>query len=203
MKLYDSKVAPNPRRARIFLAEKGITVPTEQVDIMLMQHKTPEYTAINPLQRMPALVLDDGTVITESIAICRYFEMLQPNPPLFGVGAKDVAIVEMWNRRAEINFFSNVAAVFRHTHPAMKELEIPQIAAWAEANRPRVTSFLELLDRELSNREFVAGDRFTIADITMQVAVDFMKPGRLAMPEGAKNVKRWHAAVSARPSASA
>jgi glutathione S-transferase len=122
---------------------------------------------------------------------------------LFGVGAKDIAIVEMWNRRAEINFFSNVAAVFRHTHPAMKELEIPQIAAWAEANRPRVTSFLELLDRELSNREFVAGDRFTIADITMQVAVDFMKPGRLAMPEGAKNVKRWHAAVSARPSASA
>jgi len=203
MKLYDSKVAPNPRRARIFLAEKGITVPTEQVDIMLMQHKTPEYTAINPLQRMPALVLDDGTVITESIAICRYFEMLQPDPPLFGVGAKDVAIVEMWNRRAEINFFSNVAAVFRHTHPAMKELEIPQIAAWAEANRPRVTSFLELLDRELSNREYVAGDRFTIADITMQVAVDFMKPGRLAMPEGAKNVKRWHAAVSARPSASA
>ncbi len=203
MKLYDSKVAPNPRRARIFLAEKGITVPTEQVDIMLMQHKTPEYTAINPLQRMPALVLDDGTVITESIAICRYFEMLQPDPPLFGVGAKDIAIVEMWNRRAEINFFSNVAAVFRHTHPAMKELEIPQIAAWAEANRPRVTSFLELLDRELSNREFVAGDRFTIADITMQVAVDFMKPGRLTMPEGAKNVKRWHAAVSARPSASA
>ena len=203
MKLYDSRVAPNPRRTRIFLAEKGITVPTEQVDIMLMQHKTPEYTAINPLQRMPALVLDDGTVITESIAICRYFEMLQPDPPLFGVGAKDIAIVEMWNRRAEINFFSNVAAVFRHTHPAMKELEIPQIAAWAEANRPRVTSFLELLDRELSDREFVAGDRFTIADITMQVAVDFMKPGRLAMPEGAKNVKRWHAAVSARPSASA
>jgi glutathione S-transferase len=203
MKLYDSKVAPNPRRARIFLAEKGITVPTEQVDIMLMQHKTPEYTAINPLQRMPALVLDDGTIITESIAICRYFEVLQPDPPLFGVGAKDIAIVEMWNRRAEINFFSNVAAVFRHTHPAMKELEIPQIAAWAEANKPRVTSFLELLDRELSNREFVAGDRFTIADITMQVAVDFMKPGRLAMPEGAKNVKRWHAAVSARPSASA
>lgn len=203
MKLYDSKVAPNPRRARIFLAEKGITVQTEQIDIMLMQHKTPEYTAINPLQRMPALVLDDGTIITESIAICRYFEVLQPDPPLFGVGAKDIAIVEMWNRRAEINFFSNVAAVFRHTHPAMKELEIPQIAAWAEANRPRVTSFLELLDRELSNREYVAGDRFTIADITMQVAVDFMKPGRLAMPEGAKNVKRWHAAVSARPSASA
>src|ERR1035438_4517649 len=101
MKLYDSRPAPNPRRTRIFLAEKGITLPTEQVDIMTMQHKTPEYTAINPLQRMPALVLDDGTVITESIAICRYFEVLQPEPPLFGVGAKEIALVEMWNRRAE------------------------------------------------------------------------------------------------------
>jgi len=203
MKLYDSKVAPNPRRTRIFLAEKGITIPTEQVDIMKFEHKTPEYAAINPLQRMPALVLDDGTVITESIAICRYFEMLNLNPPLFGVGAKESAIVEMWNRRAEINFFSNVAAVFRHSHPAMKELEVPQVPAWAEANRPRVTWFLELLDRELAKREFVAGDRYTVADITMQVAIDFMKPGRLTMPEGTANVKRWHAAVSARPSASA
>jgi glutathione S-transferase len=203
MKLYDSRVAPNPRRTRIFLAEKGITLPTEQVDMMKMQHKTPEYTAINPLQRMPSLVLDDGTVITESIAICRYFEMLHPEPPMFGVGAKESAIVEMWNRRAEINFFSNVAAVFRHTHPAMKELEVPQVPAWADANRPRVTWFLELINRELAKREFIAGDRFTIADITMQVAVDFMKPGRLAMPEGVDNVRRWHAAVSARPSATA
>src|SRR5437588_4680046 len=89
MKLYDSKMAPNPRRTRIFLAEKGIDVPTEQVDMMKMEHRTTEYTAINPLQRMPALVLDDGTVITESLAICRYFEALQPEPPLFGVGAKE------------------------------------------------------------------------------------------------------------------
>ena len=203
MKLYDSRLAPNPRRTRIFLAEKGITIPTEQVDMMAMQHRTPAYTAINPLQRMPSLILDDGTIITESIAICRYFEMLNPNPPLFGVGPKESAIVEMWNRRAEINFFSNVAAVFRHSHPAMKELEVPQVPAWAEANRPRVTWFIELLDHELANREFVAGDRYTVADITMQVAVDFMKPGKLAMPEGASNVKRWHAAVSARPSARA
>ena len=203
MKLYDSKSAPNPRRARIFLAEKGIALPTEQVDIMAMQHKTPEYAAINPLQRMPALVLDDGTVITESIAICRYFEMLQPNPPLFGVGAKEMALVEMWNRRAEINFFSNVAAVFRHLHPAMKELEVPQVPAWAEANKPRVTWFIELLDRELGKREFIAGDRFSIADITALVAMDFMKPARLALPGDATNVNRWHAAVSARPSASA
>jgi glutathione S-transferase len=91
MKLYDSKMAPNPRRTRVFLAEKGISVPAEQVDMMKMEHRTPEYTAINPLQRMPALVLDDGTVITESIAICRYFEALQPAPPLFGTGAKEIA----------------------------------------------------------------------------------------------------------------
>jgi glutathione S-transferase len=203
MKLYDSRLAPNPRRTRIFLAEKGLTIPTEQVDMVAMQHKTPEYTAINPLQRMPALVLDDGTILTESIAICRYFEMLHPDPPLFGVGPKDAAIVEMWNRRAEINFLANVAAVFRHTHPAMKDLEVPQVPAWAEANRPRVTGFLELMDHELASREFIAGDRYTVADITMQVAVDFMKPSRLTMPEGASNVKRWHAAVSARPSAKA
>ena len=203
MKLYDSKLAPNPRRARIFLAEKGISVPTEQIDIPTLQHKTPEYTAINPLQRMPALVLDDGTIITESIAICRYFEMLHPEPPLFGVGPKEAAIVEMWNRRAEINFFANVAAVFRHPHPAMKDLEGPQVPAWAEANRPSVAWFLEMLDRELAEWEFIAGDRYTVADITMQVAVDFMKPGRLVMPDGVSNVRRWHAAVSARPSACA
>jgi glutathione S-transferase len=203
MKLYDSNFAPNPRRVRIFLAEKGIAVPTERVDIARQEHKTPEYAAINPLQRMPSLVLDDGTIITESIAICRYFEMLRPEPPLFGVGSKDAAIVEMWNRRAEINFLASVAAVFRHTHPAMKELELPQVPAWAEANRPRVSWFLEMLDRELATREFVAGDRYTVADITMQVAVDFMKPGRLSMPDGAANMKRWHTAVSARPSAGA
>ncbi|HET9715689.1 MAG TPA: glutathione S-transferase [Pseudolabrys sp.] len=203
MKLYDSKLAPNPRRTRIFLAEKGLQLPTEQIDIAAKQHKTPEYAAINPLQRMPALVLDDGTVITESIAICRYFEMLHPEPPLFGVGPKDSAMVEMWNRRVEMNFFGCVAAVFRHTHPAMKELEVPQVPAWAEANRPRVTSFLEMLDRELAGREFIAGDRYTVADITMQVAVDFMKPARLEIPENAANVRRWHAGVSARPSARA
>ena len=203
MKLYDSKQAPNPRRARIFLAEKGITLPTEQVDIMTLQHKTPEYTAINPLQRMPALVLDDGTIITESMAICRYFEAVQPEAPLFGVGAKEIALVEMWNRRAEINFFSNVAAVFRHLHPAMKELEVPQVPAWAEANKPRVAWFLQLLDGELAKREFIAGDRYSVADITALVAVDFMKPARLTMPDDISNVKRWHAAVSARPSARA
>lgn len=203
MKLYDSKMAPNPRRTRIFLAEKGIELPIEQVDIMAKQHYSPEYSAINPLQRMPALVLDDGTVISESIAICRYFEALQPEPPLFGVGAKDIAIVEMWQRRCELSLFFPVAQVFRHTHPAMKELEVPQVPAWAEANRPRVVDVLRILDAELGKRSFVAGERYTVADITALCAVDFMKPARIAVPEELANLKRWHAEVSARPSAKA
>ena len=203
MKLYDSGRAPNPRRTRIFLAEKGISLPTQQVDMMAMQHKTAEYTAINPLQRMPALELDDGTIITESIAICRYFEAVQPEPPLFGVGAKEIALVEMWNRRCELNLLFTVAHVFRHSHPAMKDLEVPQVPAYAEAMRPRAIWFLELLEKELAKREFIAGEHYSVADITTLVAVDFMKPARLMMPEGASHVKRWHAAVSARPSAKA
>jgi glutathione S-transferase len=203
VKLYDSKMAPNPRRTRIFLAEKGIEVPMEQVDILALQHKTPEYTAINPLQRMPALVLDDGTVICESLAICRYFEALQPEPPLFGTGPREIGLVEMWSRRTENNLFATVAAVFRHTHPAMKELEVPQVPAWAEVNKPRVMDFLKLLDRQLGEHEFIAGDRYTVADITAQVTIDFMKVPRLAVPDELTNVKRWHAAVSARPSAKA
>ncbi|MDI1347377.1 MAG: glutathione S-transferase [Pseudolabrys sp.] len=203
MKLYDTKTAPNPRRARIFLAEKGITVPTEQVDMTTFQHRTPEYTAINPFQRMPALVLDDGTVITESMAICRYFEELQPEPALFGQGAKEIALVEMWNRRCEINYFANVAAVFRHLHPAMKEYEVPQVPAYAEAMRPKAIWFLELLDKELATREFIAGANYSVADITTLVAYDFMKPSRIVVPDNLGHVKRWHAAVSARPSAKA
>jgi glutathione S-transferase len=203
MKLYDSKMAPNPRRVRVFLAEKGIKVPTEQVDMMTKQHLTPEYTAINPLQRMPALVLDDGAVISESIAICRYFEALRPQPPLFGTGPTEIATVEMWNRRCELNLLSSVAHVFRHTHPAMKELEVPQVAAWAEANRPRVIDFLRILDAGLASHPFIAGEHFTVADITALCAVDFMKPARIAVPDELTNVKRWHAEVAARPSAKA
>ena len=203
MKLYDSKMAPNPRRARIFLAEKGISVPTEQVAIESKQHLTPEYASVNPLQRMPALELDDGTVITESIAICRYFEAVQPEPPLFGTGAKEIALVEMWNRRCELNLLFAVAQVFRHTHPAMKELEVPQVPAWADANRPRVADFLKLLDDQLKDNEFIAGAHYTVADITALCAVDFMKPARIPMPEGLSNLQRWRDAVSARPSARA
>lgn len=203
MKLYDSGRAPNPRRVRIFLAEKGITVPTEQVDMMAGAHRTPEYTAINPLQRMPALVLDDGTIITESIAICRYFEAQQPNPPLFGTGALESALVEMWNRRCEINLLLTVANVFRHLHPAAATLEVPQVPAWGEANKPRVMEFLKIFDDQLGKRRYAAGDRFSVADITALCAVDFLKPAKIELPAELTNVKRWHAEVGARPSARA
>jgi glutathione S-transferase len=203
MKLYDGGRAPNPRRVKVFLAEKGLTVPLEQVDLGKLAHKQPEYTAINPLQRVPALELDDGTILTESMAICRYFESLHPEPRLFGHGAKDEAMVEMWQRRVEFHLLVPISQVFRHAHPAMKEMEVPQVPAWAESNKPRVTEFLEILDRELKDRRFVAGDRYTVADITGLVCIDFMKPAKLAVPESLSNLKRWHAEVSARPSAKA
>jgi glutathione S-transferase len=202
MKLYDGGRAPNPRRVRIFLAEKGLSVPIEKIDLAALQHKSAEFTALNPLQRVPVLVLDDGTVITESIAICRYFEALRPQPPLFGRGATEEALVEMWNRRVELNLYSAVSAVFRHLHPAMKELE-NQIPEWGEANKPRVMDFLALLNRELKDRLFIAGDHYSVADITALVAIDLMKPAKLAMPEGMVNIQRWHAQVCERASATA
>jgi glutathione S-transferase len=203
MKLYDGGRAPNPRRVKIYLAEKGLTVPLEQVDLGAMAHKSPAYTAVNPMQRVPALQLDDGTIITESIAICRYFEALHPEPPLFGAGAKDAATVEMWERRIEFHLLGPISQVFRHSHPAMKEMEVPQVPAWADANRPRVLDFLAVLDRQLADRRYVAGDRYSVADITGLVAMDFMKPAKLAPPEELANIKRWHAELSARPSAKA
>jgi glutathione S-transferase len=203
MKLYNTRVAPNQRRVRIFLAEKGVSVPMVEVDLGKMEHKTPDYVAVNPLQRTPALVLDDGTVISESIAICRYFEELHPEPPLFGTGALERAMVEMWQRRLEFGLFGAVAAAFRHLHPAMAQMEVPQVPAWGETNKPKVLEFLAFLDRHLADRDFVCGSRFTVADITGLIAIDFMKPARIAVPDEAANVRRWHAALAARPSAAA
>ena len=129
MKLYDGGRAPNPRRVKVYLAEKGLSIPIEQVDLGKLAQKSPAYTAINPLQRVPALQLDDGTIITESMAICRYFESLHPDPPLFGRGAKEAALVEMWERRMEFHLLGPVSHVFRNSHPAMKEMEVPQVPA--------------------------------------------------------------------------
>ncbi len=203
MKLYDAGRAPNPRRVRVFLAEKGVTVPVISIDLARLEHKAPAYVAVNPLQRTPALELDDGTVISESIAICRYFEELHAEPPLFGTGALERAHVEMWQRRLEFGLLGTVAAVFRHLHPAMAEMEVPQVAAWGETNKPRVIEFLRFLDGELADRRFIAGDRFSVADITGLVGLDFMKPAKLSLPDELANVRRWHAELAARPSARA
>jgi glutathione S-transferase len=203
MMVYDGGRAPNPRRVRIFLAEKGVSLPTLEVDLGKMEHKAPDYVAVNPLQRTPALALDDGTVIAESIAICRYFEELHPEPPLFGTGPLERALVEMWQRRIEFGLLGPIAAAFRHLHPAMAQIEVPQVPAWGESNKPKVLEFLAFLDRHLADREFVCGEDFTVADITGLVAIDFMKPARVALPDEAAHVRRWHAALAARPSATA
>jgi glutathione S-transferase len=202
MKIVQTKTAPNPRRVRIFLAEKGIEVPYEEVDI-LKGLKTPEFTQLNPLQRVPVLVLDDGTPISETMAICRYFEETKPEPALFGKGAKQRALIEMWNRRMELGLLACVAAAFRHLHPAAAQLEVPQVPAWGEANKPRAQELLQIMDQELGKRRFIAGDDYTVADITALVAVDFAKPARVERPPGLSNLERWHKEVSARPSAKA
>jgi glutathione S-transferase len=203
MKLYDAGRAPNPRRVRIFLAEKGVEVPVVPVDIGRLEHRTPAFEALNPVMRTPVLELDDGSVISESIAICRYFEEIHPEPPLFGTGAVGRARVEMWQRRLEFGLLGTVAAVFRHLHPAMVEMEVPQVAVWGEANKPKVIESLQLLDRHLADHAFVCGDVYTVADITGLVAIDFMKPSKLTVPDEMKNVRRWHGEIAARPSARA
>ncbi|MGD9916338.1 MAG: glutathione S-transferase [Rhizobiaceae bacterium] len=203
MKLFDGGRAPNPRRVRIYLAEKGIEVPLVPVDMSALEHKKEPVTTRNPLQRLPVLELDDGTIIAESIAICRYFEELHPEPALFGRGALGKARVEMWQRRLELHLLGAVAAAFRHIHPAMKEWEVPQMPEWGEVNKPKAVDFLRILDRELAGREFVAGDDYSVADITGLVALDFMKPARIQVPPELTNVLRWHAQLAARPSAGA
>ncbi len=203
MKLFDGGRAPNPRRVRVFLAEKGIEVPLVPVDMGANEHKQEAVSSRNPLRRLPVLELDDGTVLTETVAICRYFEELHPQPALFGEGALGKAMVEMWQRRMELNLFLPVGFAFRHLHPAMKGWEVPQIPEWGEANKPKVVEFLHLLDGELAGRRFAAGDAYSTADITGMIAIDFMKPARIEVPAECRSVRRWYGEVSARPSASA
>lgn len=203
MRILETRQAPNPRRVRIFLAEKGITVPFEELDLMKGALKSPDFTRLNPFQKVPVLVLDDGTAISETMAICRYFEETTPEPPLFGVGPVGRATVEMWNRRMELGLLQSVASAFRHLHPAMAHLEVPQVAAWGEANKPRVLDILKTLDGHLASSQFIAGGAYSVADITAMVAIDFMKPARIARPEGHPNLDRWYAEVSARPSSKA
>jgi glutathione S-transferase len=202
-KILQTRTAPNPRRVRIFLAEKGLEVPFEELDLVKGELKSPQFTQLNWFQRVPVLVLDDGTAIAETMAICRYIEETQPEPALLGKGPLGRAMVEMWNRRMELGLFLSVAQAFRHLHPAMAHLEVPQVAAWGEANKPRALEVIGFLDKELAKRPFIAGDEFSVADITTLVAVDFMKPARIQRPTELKNLERWYQDVSARPSAKA
>lgn len=203
MKFYDTPLAPNPRRVRVFMAEKGIDIPKVAIDLGRMEQKSEAFTAVNPRQRTPALELDDGTVITESVAICRYLEALQPEPNLFGRTPLEIGQIEMWSRRMELNLLATVAAAFRHLHPAMAAMEVPQVKEWGEVNRGRIVDELTFLDRHLKGRAFICCDRFTNADITALIGVDFIRPTRVPIPDDLVELKRWHAAVSARPSAQA
>src|SRR5580700_7499547 len=198
MKIYSSTVAPNPRRVRIFLAEKGIQVPYEDVDIGKAVNRQPEYKQkINPMGEVPVLELDDGTHIAESVAICRYFEELHPQPPMFGVGALERAQVEMWNRRMEYHLLLLVAQTFRNTSEFFKG-RIPQVPQFAEVTRAAAEKSYAWLDGELANRSFIAGDKFTIADITALCAVDFGRVSKIRIQPEQKNLARWREEVSGR-----
>ncbi|GAB4349003.1 MAG: glutathione S-transferase [Oricola sp.] len=185
---------------RIFLAEKGISLPLVPVDMERLGHRSEEIRSRNPLQRLPVLELDDGRVLSETIAICRYFEALCPQPALFGTEPFEQAEIEMWQRRVEFHFLYAVAQAFRHLHPAMAGWEEPQIAEWGEANKPKALEFMRLLDGELATRAHVAGGRFSVADITATVAADFCKPARIAIPAELEHFHRWYAAMRERPS---
>ena len=209
MILYDSKPAPNPRRVRVFLAEKGIEVPVQQVDIGKAESRRPAFLAKNPLGTLPVLELDDGTCIAESVAICRYFEETHPSPPLFGTDARDRALVEMWSRRTELEYWRYVTGCFQNTHKYFAD-RLEQVPAYGELCRKTARERLAWLDRELAERPFVAGPRYTIADITLLCAIDFgrvvdirIAPERLGLSAapGAARPRRRRAIGIRRPAA--
>ncbi len=203
MKLYDYKAGPNPRRVRIFLAEKGIDVPLVHTDIVKREQKTPEFLAKNPIGSIPVLELEDGTCISESVAICRYFEELHPEPPLFGRTPLEKAQIEMWLRRVELNFMVPVGMVWIHGHPLTARL-IKQIPEAAEQNRKRTQLGYALLNDQLANQDFVAGDDYSVVDAVLLASLDFAN-GLVGVPyeSSLTHLKRWHESVSARPSAEA
>lgn len=203
MKLYDAATAPNPRRVRIFIAEKGLDVPCEQVDIMKAVNRGEEFRRnVNPMGTLPVLELDDGTCIAETGAICRYFEEVQPDPPLLGVDAKDKAVVEMWNRRMELELFQPATLAFQQQHEFFKG-RVPQVPEYAAVSKAKAEKTLAWLDGVLADREHIAGARFTVADIVALCAVDFGRVTKIKLQPDQKNLARWHEQISARPSAKA
>lgn len=201
MKLYDGGRAPNPRRVQVFLKEKAIDIETQQLDLNALEHRTPTMLALNPTATVPFLVLDNGIVLSETIAICRYLEELNPEPALFGTMPLERATVEMWNRRAEFGFLMRVANSFRHLHPGAAVLEGEQVEAWGKKNQRLAAEYLDVLDAQLANNQFLAGDTFSVADITAIIAYQFFKPARIELPaQGLLAFKRWVNEIETRDS---
>ena len=204
MLFYDSpNPAPNPRRVRIFLAEKHVRVPSTPVSITAGEHKGADYLTVNPYGQTPSLALDNGTVLTESVAICRYLEALHPEPPLFGKGALNIAQIDMWTRRVELRLMTPLAMVWAHTHPFTVRVVKPQYKEFGESQRPRVTAAMAEFDRALQGREWLDGERYTIADIVLLTTIDFAAFVGVTMPEELTALADWHARATARPSAQA
>ncbi|MBL0923531.1 MAG: glutathione S-transferase family protein [Sphingomonadaceae bacterium] len=204
MLLYDAAApAPNPRRVRMYLAEKGISVPTKQLSIMSGEHKSAEFTAKYPPGQLPVLELDDGRMIGETIAICRYFEMLHPHPPMFGVGAASVAEVEMWLRRVELGFGMAIRNIWVHTHKLTARVVKQQYTDFGESNRPLAYAAMKTFDAALSKTPFLAGADYSIADIALLSTIDFARFIGVPIPDDTVALQDWHQRVSARPSASA
>ena len=203
MLFYDSpNPAPNPRRVRIFAAEKGIDLPLREISIPAREQKSEEFLRINPRGQTPALETDNGAVITESVAICRYLEALHPEPPLFGTAPQEIAHIEQWSRRVEMILMPAVGAVWVHTHPFTARLP-GRNAEWGEANRPRVEEAFRFFDHSLDGRAFLATDQYTIADILLLTTMDFAGFVGCGAPQDCAALWAWHERVSARPSAAA
>jgi glutathione S-transferase len=203
MILYDQQRAPNPRRVRWFMAEKGIDdIEIVETNIFTGEHKTPEYVGRAGLPNVPALTIDDDTTITESVAICRYLESNYPEPNLFGVGAKETAIIEMWTRRAEMMLATPLMLTVRHSHPALAAIET-QSAEFAGVQRKTAERALKFFDRRLGESEWLAGDRITIADIIAFCGIDFARMVKFRPDETLTNLNRWADAMRARPAAQA
>ena len=211
MKLYDSEQAPNPRRVRIFMAEKGISCEAEQLNIVLGENLSDAFLAVNPRGLLPTLVLDDGTVLDESVAICRYLEETHPEPALMGADALSKAQIEARQRHMEFDGLFSAAEAFRNAYPRFAKRglggnvgAVEAIPALVERGKASVLRFYNRLNEDLGQSRYVAGDAFTIADITALCAVDFASmAARVPVPESCENLARWHAEVSARPSARA
>jgi glutathione S-transferase len=194
--------APNPRRVRIFLAEKGIDLPETRVDMMKREHKSPEFRAKNSMGQLPTLELEDGTCISETVAICRYFEETQPEPPLFGTTPVEKAMVDMWVRRTEFTVMMPVGNFWRHAHPRTAAL-LTQFKDFGESNRETYKGAQKWLNRELADKPFLAGEAYSMADICLLTTVDFADWIGLPLEDEFESLKAWHARVSERPSAKA